>query len=226
MAVAIQRLIRQLGYEFQDAALVEQALTHRSVGARNNERLEFLGDSILGFLIGEALFEKFPQAREGDLSRMRAQLVKGKTLAEIAREFELGDHLILGPGEMKSGGHRRESILADVVEALIGAIYLEAGMDVCRQQVLRWYASRLDAVSPQANIKDAKTQLQEWLQARKQPLPSYELVATEGAEHNQQFRVECHLSKQQKRFQGLASSRKAAEQQGAQQALEYLQRQS
>ena len=226
MSANLSRLIRQLGYDFQDTSLVELALSHRSVGATNNERLEFLGDSILGFVIGEALFAKFPKASEGDLSRMRAQLVKGKTLAEIAREFELGGYLNLGPGEMKSGGHRRESILADVVEALIGAIYLDANMDTCRTQVLRWYASRLDKISPQTNSKDAKTQLQEWLQGRKKPLPVYHLAKVEGAEHNQTFHIECQLQGIQKTFQGQASSRKVAEQQSAQAALDYIQRQS
>jgi ribonuclease-3 len=214
----------RIGYQFQDQSLIELALSHRSVGNDNNERLEFLGDSILGFVVGEALYQKFPKAREGDLSRMRSQLVKGKTLAEVAREFELGDYLNLGPGEMKSGGHRRESILADAVESMIGAIYLDAGMETARERVLSWLASRLGEVTPESRLKDAKTQLQEWMQARKKPLPAYHLRETSGAEHNQLFKVECELEKVGKRFFGEASSRRAAEQAAAQAALNYIQK--
>lgn len=226
MSVQLSSLIKKLGHNFNDSSLVELALSHRSVGKKNNERLEFLGDSILGVVVSERLYMKFPQSSEGDLSRMRAQLVKGKTLAEIAREFELGDHLILGPGEMKSGGFRRDSILADTVEALIGAMYLDAGIEVCRQNILAWYASRIEALSPQANIKDAKTLLQEWMQARKKALPIYQLLETKGAEHEQTFIVGCELKGFEKRFQGEAKNRRAAEQAAAQAAFDYLQRQS
>jgi ribonuclease-3 len=222
---SVSRLIKKLGHNFSDVSLVELALTHRSVGNNNNERLEFLGDSILGFVIAEALCARFPDAREGDLSRMRAQLVKGKTLAEVGREFELGEHLILGPGEMKSGGHRRDSILADAVEALIGAMYLDAGMNTCKANILNWFASRLQSVSPEANIKDAKTRLQEFMQAKKKALPVYHLLAASGAEHDQIFQIECELQGVKQRFQGEASSRRSAEQTAAQVALDYLQRQ-
>ena len=223
MPESIEPLVRCLGYRFNDPALVELALSHRSYSANNNERLEFLGDSIVNFLIGEALFEKFPDAREGDLSRMRAELVKGKTLAELAREFSIGDFLNLGPGEMKSGGHRRESILADVVEALIGAIYKEAGMDVCRERVLSWYASRLEGISPQSSQKDAKTQLQEFLQSRKKPLPIYHLVASTGFEHDQQFEIECEVAGIKPSVKGCGGNRRTAEQNAAAEALALLQ---
>ena len=216
-----QTLIRRLGYHFNDPALVELALSHRSVGAKNNERLEFLGDSIVNFLMAEALFVKFPQCREGELSQMRAQLVKGKTLAEIAREFELGDYLNLGPGELKSGGFRRESILADTVEAIIGAIYLDGGMDACKEHVTRWYQSRLEAISPQGANKDAKSQLQELLQSRKKSLPQYHLVETTGSDHEQHFEIECEIEYLQQRFLGEGSNRRAAEQAAAQRALDH-----
>ncbi len=216
-------LISRLGYDFQDDSLVDLALSHRSVGANNNERLEFLGDSILNFIIGEALFKQFPQCREGDLSRLRAQMVKGVTLAEVAREFNLGDYLHLGPGELKSGGFRRESILADTVEALIGAIYLDGGLDACRDRVLSWYASRLQGISLQSPNKDAKSQLQEFLQSRKKALPVYHLEATKGNDHQQQFEVACEITHLAQRFHGSGSSRRAAEQAAAQVALDQLQ---
>ena len=219
-----QRLINRLGYDFSDSSLVDLALSHRSVGGNNNERLEFLGDSIVNFLIAEALFQKFPRSREGELSQMRAQLVKGVTLAELAREFELGDYLKLGPGEMKSGGFRRESILADTVEALIGAIYLDGGMEICRERVLCWYATRLEAISPQGANKDAKSKLQELLQSRNNDLPRYRLVQTTGDAHQQQFEVECEISFLKQGFHGSGSNRRAAEQVAAQLALIHLQK--
>ena len=171
IAILLERLQRVLGYQYQDAGLLQQALTHRSAYFKHNERLEFLGDSVLGFIISDAFFCKFPEVPEGDLSRMRATLVKGLTLAEIAREGELSECLILGPGELKSGGFRRESILADTVEALIGAMYLDSDIEKTRERVLAWYESRLSVIKPGIDQKDAKTQLQEWLQGRKQALP-------------------------------------------------------
>jgi len=216
-------LARRLGYQFRDFALAEQALTHRSFGSGHNERLEFLGDSLLNFLIAEALYQRFPTVREGDLSRMRAKLVKGETLAEIAREFELGEWLNLGPGELKSGGHRRDSILADAVEALIGAIYLDGGIDACRERVLDWFGPRLHEVSPGEVNKDPKTRLQELLQARQRPLPIYHLVDTRGDAHNQQFAVECELASLDLRFSGVGNSRRSAEQSAAQAAIDHLQ---
>lgn len=216
-------LIRRLGYDFKQSELIELALSHRSVGSANNERLEFLGDSILNYIIGEALFKKFPQCREGELSRMRAQLVKGVTLAEIAREFNLGDYLRLGPGEMKSGGFRRESILADAVEALIGAIYLDGGMDASRERVLIWYHTRLQNIMPGSANRDAKSQLQEYLQSRQKSLPVYRLVATSGSDHQQEFEVDCEISHRALHFRGRGSNRRAAEQAAAQLALDEMQ---
>lgn len=219
-----RRLIKKLGYQFDDLSLLDLALSHRSVGSANNERLEFLGDSIVNFVIGESLYQRFPKLKEGELSQMRAQLVKGKTLAEIAREFELGSYLRLGQGEMKSGGFRRESILADVVEALIGAIYIDAGMDVCRERILSWYASRLDKISAKKSHKDAKTTLQEWLQGRKKPLPIYRLLNTTGDDHQQHFEIACEIADMPV-IKGEGSNRRSAEQAAAAAALEKLQAQ-
>lgn len=216
------QLQQRLGYEFRDQKLLQLALTHRSHGALNNERLEFLGDSILNFLIGEALFQRFSEAREGQLSRLRSQMVKGKTLAEIAREFSLGESLILGEGEMKSGGNKRESILADTVEAIIGAIYTESGLDVCRQRVLAWYLPRLQSLSLDEVSKDAKTRLQEYMQAQQQPLPEYAVVEATGEAHAQLFTIECRVAIQGKSARAQASSRREAEKQAAAQILRLL----
>lgn len=222
ISIKRQRLIKRLGYTFSDNSLLDLALTHRSCGAHNNERLEFLGDSILNFTMGEALFHKFPSAREGDLSRLRAQLVKGETLAEVAREFELGEQLNLGEGEMKSGGFRRDSILADAVEAIIGAIYTEAGMDICQQHLLNWYAQRLESITLTETKKDTKTQLQEFLQSRRAPVPEYKIVSTSGESHAQQFTVECRVSLLSKPTLATASNRKLAEKEAAAEALDLL----
>lgn len=216
-------LLHRLGHEFQNWELAERALTHRSYSIDHNERLEFLGDSILNFIIAEVLYERFPRAAEGDLSRMRSRLVKGETLADIARGFQLGDSLKLGAGELKSGGHRRESILANVVEALIGAIYLDAGLDACRLRVLAWYSARLSQLTPGDLNKDAKTRLQEMLQARAQPLPVYRLVETSGADHRQQFHIACEIAVLPDPFLGRGSSRRAAEQAAAELAINRLQ---
>ncbi len=198
-------------------------MTHRSVGGGNNERLEFLGDSIVNFVIGEALFERFPAAREGQLSRLRAGLVKGQTLAVVAKEFDLGECLRLGSGEMKSGGHRRESILADALEAVIGAIYLDAGMDVARSRVLAWFETRLDAIDLHNTQKDPKTRLQEFLQSRQQALPRYEVTSVEGEAHAQTFSVECHVAMLgEAPTIGEGTSRRLAEQQAAELALVQL----
>lgn len=215
-------LLNRLGHEFRNSRLAEQALTHRSFSADHNERLEFLGDSILNFVIAEALYERFPAAPEGELSRMRARLVKGETLADIARGFQLGDSLNLGSGEMKSGGHRRESILADAMEALIGAIYLDAGLDVCRLRVREWFSSRLVQLVPGDRNKDPKTRLQEILQARAQPLPLYRLLETTGAEHQQQFQVVCEIAALTEPFTGRGGTRRAAEQAAAELAIAKL----
>ncbi|PUA30538.1 MAG: ribonuclease III [Cellvibrio sp. 79] len=210
-----QRLEERLGYQFENQRQLQLALTHRSHGATNNERLEFLGDSILNFIIGEVLFSRFPEAREGQLSRLRSQLVKGETLAELAREFEMGDCLILGEGELKSGGRGRDSILADSVEAIIGAIYCERGLDVCRERVLNWFATRIAAISIDTSAKDAKSRLQEYLQAQRQPLPEYAVINVGGEGHAQVFTIECRVVIAKKPTQAIASSRREAEKQSA-----------
>ena len=213
---------RRIGYRFRDASLLELALTHRSYGGDNNERLEFLGDSIVNFVIGEALFQRFPQAREGQLSRLRARLVKGQTLAELAREFEIGEQLRLGSGEMKSGGFRRDSILADAMEAVIGAIYLDAGMDAVKARILAWYGTRLESLDLLDTQKDPKTRLQEFLQSRQAPLPRYDVTCVEGEAHAQTFTVECHIDMLDNLTRGVGSSRRHAEQEAAQKALALL----
>lgn len=210
-----QRLEQSLGYCFRDPSRLQLALTHRSYGATNNERLEFLGDSILNLIVGEALFQRFEAAREGQLSRLRSQLVKGETLADIAREFALGECLILGEGEMKSGGNRRDSILADTVEALIGAIYLESGLDICRERVLTWFAPRLNLLSLDTSAKDTKSRLQEYMQAQRQPLPEYVVVTIGGEGHAQRFTIECRVSLSKQTTQATASNRREAEKQAA-----------
>jgi ribonuclease-3 len=215
--------MRKLGYTFKDTSLCELALTHRSCGKRNNERLEFLGDSILNFVIAEDLFTRFPDAREGDLSRLRAGQVKGETLAEIARELGFGDYLRLGSGELKSGGYRRDSILADSVEAVIGAIYLDSDMDTARSFVLKWYQARLNNIRLDKTQKDSKTRLQEFLQSRREPLPQYELVKVEGEAHDQTFYILCHVALLEKPTKGVGSSRRQAEQEAAKAAIESLQ---
>ncbi|MDY7116625.1 ribonuclease III [Halomonas sp. SSL-5] len=222
MSQTLNAFSRRLGHDFGDDSLLELAMTHRSFGGQNNERLEFLGDSIVNFVIAEALFRRFPEAREGQLSRLRARLVKGQTLAELAREMSFGEHLRLGSGEMKSGGHRRESILADAVEAIIGAIYLDAGMEAVRARILSWYAVRLEEISLQDTQKDPKTRLQEFLQSRQVPLPRYEVVNVEGEAHAQTFTVECHVELLDDHTTGIGASRRHAEQQAAEMALKQL----
>ena len=222
MAASRHRLEQALGHTFTRTQLFEQALTHRSSTGSNNERLEFLGDSLVNFLVAEWLYQQFPAASEGELSRMRAQLVKGKTLAAIGRAFGLGDYLNLGPGEMKSGGSRRDSILADAVEALAAAVYLDAGIDTLRPLLLAWYGERLQQVKPGEASKDAKTRLQEWLQGRRRCLPRYTLVTTRGSEHAQQFEIACEVEGVNKIFSGRGSSRRAAEQAAADEALAFL----
>jgi len=216
-----QRLLKRLGYHFNDPALFELALTHRSCGASNNERLEFLGDAALNFIIGHAIYCRLPDTSEGELSRYRASLVKGATLAVIARELGIGDHLKLGVGERKSGGHRRESILADALEAIIGAIYLDGGMGACESAVLQWFAERLDNLSD-TNLKDPKTQLQELLQARGKALPVYEVIDVSGEAHRQHFTVRCSAEGLPGPTIGEGSSRRAAEKKAAAAALSGL----
>ncbi|MCC4265674.1 ribonuclease III [Oceanimonas baumannii] len=218
----LNNLQNKLGHTFNDEALLVRALTHRSAGSRHNERLEFLGDSILSMVIADALFHRFPKVNEGDMSRMRATLVREKTLAELARAFELGDYLILGPGELKSGGYRRESILADAVEALIGAVYLDSGIESITQLLLSWYDSRLNDIQPGVEQKDPKTRLQELLQGKRKPLPTYEVVNVIGEAHNQKFTVHCVVDGLADPVIGVGTSRRKAEQAAAEQALETL----
>lgn len=217
--IAISQLSKRLGYSFTQPDLLMQALTHRSAKGQHNERLEFLGDSILGFVIAEALFEQFPSHDEGDLTRMRSSLVKGVTLAEIGRHFQLGDHLILGPGELKSGGHRRESILEDTIEAIIGAVYLDSNIAQCKTLILTWFARRLSEIKPGNAQKDPKTRLQEYLQGRKIPLPLYDVIDTKGQSHNQKFTVRCTTEVIDNEVIAEGTSRRKAEQGAAQQVL-------
>lgn len=221
-----RKLSDHLGYTFRDEALLERALRHRSAGKDNNERLEFLGDAVLSLVIAETLSGRFPDAREGELSRMRSSLVKGTTLARVAREFKLGDYVLLGSGELKSGGHRRDSILADMVEALIGAIYSESGFETARDCVLNWFRKRIESLSSGESLKDAKTRLQEFLQARAEPLPEYELVEQTGLAHEQQFEVSCVTRLHADPVVACAGSRKKAEQAAAQAMLDILQSRS
>lgn len=218
----LNKLIRALDYEFRDTSLLEMALTHSSYGKGHNERLEFLGDSILGWVIADALYQRFPHAREGQLSRLRAGLVKGVTLAEIARELKLGDYLRLGQGEMKSGGFRRDSTLADAFEAILGAIFLDSDITSCQQKILALFASRLDAQTLDDTLKDPKTRLQEYLQSRKQPLPNYRILSTSGKDHEQVFRVACEVGSLPDPFEAEGTSRRHAEQAAAQMALDAL----
>lgn len=213
---------QKLEYTFLNTSLLDNALTHRSHSGPNNERLEFLGDSLLNFIVAEMLFNHFPQASEGDLSRLRAALVRGETLAEIAREFALGDYLNLGEGELKSGGFRRSSILADALEAIIGAIYLDGGIEACKNCVSRWMEHRISGLSLVTGGKDAKSQLQEWLQARKKPLPLYAVVDTQGDSHNQLFTVSCSVVLVDEVTTATASNRKNAEKEAAHLMLQKL----
>ena len=211
----------KLGYHFADPSLLDLALTHRSAGRPNNERLEFLGDALVNMVVAEMLFEARPRANEGELSRLRAQLVSEPALAERARELHLGDVLKLGSGELKSGGFRRDSILSDAFEALVAAIYRDGGFAACRDWLRRVFAEPLAAVGPPQ--KDPKTRLQEWLQGRGLPLPQYELLAEHGEEHARTFDVACVLAHPEAvRFEGRGGSRRAAEQVAAQAALDVL----
>lgn len=218
----IERFCRHLGYQFSDENLILKALTHRSASSQHNERLEFLGDAVLGMVIAKALFAKFPDIDEGQLSRMRSSLVKGKTLAIIAKEIDLGNYIYLGEGELKSGGFRRASILADGFEAVIGAVYLDAGFDATNDLILRMYGERLNAIDPSAAKKDPKTQLQELLQSRQFSLPEYELLTVSGEAHQQTFEVACVISEKSIKTLGTGSSRRNAEQLAAEKALSTL----
>jgi ribonuclease-3 len=217
-----QQLQDRLQYQFSDQTLLTLALSHRSCGSKNNERLEFLGDAVLGLIVSNFLFQRFPEAREGDLSRIRSQIVRAESLAGVARSLDLGPELLLGQGEMKSGGHRRDSILGDTVEALIGAIYLDKGMSAAEQSVVNWFADQLNAVTLDTPVKDAKTGLQEWLQGRGKPLPEYLVVKTHGEDHSRLFTISCKIAEIDAAAEATASSRRKAEQLVAEQLLEQL----
>ncbi|HEY8101037.1 MAG TPA: ribonuclease III [Burkholderiaceae bacterium] len=216
-------LQNRLGYTFKQSALLQQALTHRSHSSLHNERLEFLGDSILNCVVASLLFDRYSKIDEGDLSRLRANLVKQQSLYEIAQRLELSQFLRLGEGELKSGGFRRPSILADTLEALFGAIFLDAGFDSARDVIRALYIPILDTVDPKTLGKDAKTLLQEFLQGKKIALPQYNVVATHGAAHNQEFEIECLVPKLDIQVFGTGGSRRAGEQAAAKLALEAVQ---
>ncbi len=222
MRPSIDSLCRSLGYSFSDITLIEQALTHRSAGGLNNERFEFLGDAILGFVIADVLFQHFGHASEGQLSRLRSSLVKRDTLAIIARQHQVGDYLHLGSGELRSGGQSRDSILADAVEAIIAAVYLDGGYDSSRKVILDLFEERLEKIDLTAQQKDPKTRLQEFFQARKQGLPSYEVVSISGDPHDQNFKIRCQIAETGNETLGEGSSRRRAEQDAAQQMLQGL----
>ena len=217
------RVLQQhLQTNISDHDLLTLALTHRSYAKNNNERLEFLGDSLLNCIIADKLYHQFPEAKEGQLSRLRAKLVKGDTLAAIAKELELSDYLIMGEGELKSGGFRRNSILADALEAIIGAAYLDGGISACRAIIDNWFKSRLDLLSLDQSQKDPKTRLQEFMQARKQPLPRYRVVDVSGLPHNQSFTIECTIDMLDEAAQATATSRRSAEKLAAKKILDRL----
>ena len=219
-----KRLSAKLGLTFNNPDLFSTALTHRSAGAKNNERLEFLGDSILGFVIAEILYEKFGEAPEGVLSRLRANLVNQDSLAELAREHRFGDYLLLGSGELKSGGFRRESILSDAVEAVIGALYLDQGIDVCKHWIKTLFQQKIQALSLDNWQKDPKTQLQELMQSKKADLPEYTLLTMSGLAHEQTFKVKCSIPLLKDACIGTGVSRKRAEQAAAEKMLQLLEK--
>lgn len=222
MISAQNALSKRLGYAFRDEALLARALTHRSRSSRNYERLEFLGDSILSFIIADVLYDRFPQLSEGELTRLRATLVRRETLAILARELELGDCLDLGGGELKSGGFDRDSILADALEAVFGAIYKDGGIEVVREVVLRRYQSTLDSIDPNSISKDPKTRLQEYLQRKSLATPTYTVLELSGEPHLQRFVVECRVPGLTEAVRGEGGSRRHAEQAAAARACEIL----
>ena len=218
--MSLPSIERAIGYVFSSRSIQDQALTHRSFGAVHNERLEFLGDSVLNCVIAQALYERFSEVREGDLSRLRANLVRQETLAEIAQRLGLGEQLRLGEGELKSGGFRRPSILADALEALFGAVFVDGGFEQARKTILRLFEPFLAHLDPRHSGKDAKTALQEFLQGRRLALPQYQLRATHGEAHAQEFEVECLVPELGISTVGRGQSRRAAEQEAARRALE------
>lgn len=219
-----RQLEQMLGHQFSNASLLLTALTHRSHSLPHNERLEFLGDSILNAVIARQLFDRFPELPEGDLSRLRANLVRQDSLHRLALMLSLGKFMRLGEGELKSGGHQRPSMLADTLEALFGAVWLDAGFEAANAVIARLYGDLLTGIEPGQPIKDAKTRLQENLQARRLPLPKYSLTATEGEAHAQRFRIACAIDALKLHTEGTGGSRRAAEQMAAQRALERLEK--
>ncbi len=215
-------LERLLGYSFTDRKLLSLALTHRSKGSKNYERLEFLGDSILGFVIAEWLYKEFPKLAEGKLSRMRSSLVRKETLADVARSLNLGEYLILGEGELKSGGFNRDSILSDVVESLIGSIYLDSDFEHASEFIFKNFSDNLLSISEHSNFKDAKSQLQELMQKRGMKLPTYSILETQGEDHEQEFSVECSLPDMSVTGLAVANTRRNAEQKSAALVLEQI----
>jgi ribonuclease-3 len=215
-------LMKSIGYSFNNISLLKTALTHRSKDIENNERLEFLGDAVLGVIITARLFKQFPYAKEGELSRLRANLVNESSLAEIAQKFKLGDHLRLGQGELKSGGVNRKSILADTLEAIIGAIYLDADIITCEKIILAWFGERLNNLGKIEAQKDPKSRLQEYLQSHQISLPIYTVISATGESHAQQFEVSCKVENLDYQSLGSGSSRRAAEQMAAEDFLTWL----
>jgi ribonuclease-3 len=216
---AIDLLLKKLAYSFNDIGLLEEALTHRSFAARNNERLEFLGDGILNFVIAHELFKLYPDVQEGDLSRLRANLVNKESLAEIAKKLDLGDVIKLGSGELKSGGFRRPSILADAVESILGAVYCDGGFEICRNLIVRLYAGKLSSPVDLQSLKDPKTRLQELLQSRSYPLPDYQVINITGQAHAQVFHLKCTIEQMNIEVSGEGKSRRKAEQVAAEKAI-------
>jgi len=211
-----------LDYNFTDPALLRRALTHRSASKENNERLEFLGDAVLGQVVADYLYREFPDADEGQLTRTRAMIVNKESLASVARAIELGDNIVLGEGELKSGGWRRDSILANTLEAVIGAIYLDGGLDACSTQLSSWFTPTLKDIDPQQAQKDAKTRLQEYLQARGLPLPNYTAIAVSGPAHNQCFTIECRVDEVAEPMTAEGKSRRVGEQRAADLMLNHI----
>ena len=211
-----------LGHDFNDVDLLTKALTHRSFGRDHNERLEFLGDALLGMFIAAELYMKFPEAAESALTRLRSSLVKKEMLAQLAKQLDLGNYIRLGIGEYKSGGGQKESLLANAVEALIGAIYLDSDLDNCRRSIRKMYASILDKLTAENIPKDPKSELQEYLQANKQSLPAYHMVAAEGAAHNKLFTIECHVDGLSEPIVAKGRSKRSAEQTAARTALKMI----
>ena len=222
MTKKLEMLSKKLGLNFNDRQLFKIALTHRSASSNNNERLEFLGDSVLGFVIAQRLCEKFPEASEGVLSRLRASLVNQESLAELAREYDLGNYLLLGSGELKSGGYRRDSILSDALEAILGAIVKDQGFSVCQQWILDIFSDKLEQLTLENWQKDPKTRLQEVMQAKKLDLPIYEVLTMSGLPHEQTFKIQCRISLVEDDSIGSGASRKKAEQEAAEKMLAKL----